>query len=172
MPSERRDSDKQVDGDPSGGANSEDPRDAVIAAMAKHGRELSTATVLFHTLLSSRVGLGPTDEKVLELVHRRGAATAGELAELAGMRKNSMTDVIDRLEAKGFVQRQPHASDGRKVGVIGTAEGTRRIGALLEPLMTQLTHLYDDYSTAELETIAGYLERAAQIQSAATNDLV
>jgi len=148
-------------------SNPEQPsRDEVLAALADSGRELSTAVILFHTNLARRVGLGPSEEKVLELVHRHRHATVSELAEHAGMRKNSLSDTLDRLEEKGFVERKPHPSDGRKVSVIGTASGTERIGALFGGLMSQLAELNAEYTTEELAVIADYQRRAAEIQAA------
>ncbi|MGC4152310.1 MAG: MarR family transcriptional regulator [Propionicimonas sp.] len=146
-------------------------RDEVLAALADSGRELSTAVILFHTNLSQRVGLGPSEEKVLELVHRHRHATVSELAEHAGMRKNSLSDTLDRLEEKGFIERQPHPSDGRKVSVIGTASGTERIGALFGGLMSQLSELNAEYTTDELAVVANYQRRAAEIQTAESQAL-
>ncbi len=153
-------------------SNPEQPsRDEVLAALADSGRELSTAVILFHTNLARRVGLGPSEEKVLELVHRHRHATVSELAEHAGMRKNSLSDTLDRLEEKGFVERQPHPSDGRKVSVIGTTSGTERIGALFGGLMSQLAELNAEYTTEELAVIADYQRRAAEIQTAESHTL-
>ncbi len=146
-------------------------REEVLAAMADSGRELSTAVILFHTNLSHRVGLGPSEEKVLELVHRHRHATVSELAEHAGMPKNSLSDTLDRLEEKGFIERQPHPSDGRKVSVIGTAAGTELIGALFDGLMSRLGELNADYTTEELAIIADYQRRAAEIQTAESRAL-
>lgn len=152
--------------------NPEQPtRDEVLAALADSGRELSTAVILFHTNLALRVGLGPSEEKVLELVHRHRHATVSELAEHAGMRKNSLSDTLDRLEAKGFVERQPHPRDGRKVSVTGTASGAERIGALFGGLMSRLGELNAEFSTEELAVIADYQRRAAEIQAAESQAL-
>lgn len=138
----------------------------MLAALTASGRELSTAVVLFHTNLSRRVGLGPTEEKVLELVHRHQHATVSELATHAAMPKNSLSDILDRLEEKAFVERRPHPSDGRKVSIIGTESGAGRIGALFDGLLAGLAELNAEYSTEELAVIADYQRRAAVIQAA------
>ena len=153
-------------------SNPEQPsRDVVLAALADSGRELSTAVILFHANLSRRVGLGSSEEKVPELVHRHRDATVSELAQHAGMRKNSLSDTLDRLEEKGFVERRPHPSDGRKVSVIGTASGRERIGALFGGLMSHLGELSSEYTTEELAVIADYQRRAAAIQAAESRAL-
>lgn len=121
--------------------------------------------ILFHTNLSRRVGLGVTEEKVLELVRRHGHPSVGELAQHTGMAKNSISDVLDRLEAKGFVTRKPHPSDGRKVAVVATEEGAARISQLFVGMLNRLDQLQAEYTTEDLALIADYQRRAAEIQS-------
>lgn len=121
--------------------------------------------ILFHTNLSRRVGLGTTEEKVLELVRRQDHPSVGDLAEHTGMAKNSISDVLDRLEAKGFITREPHPTDGRKVAIVATDEGAARIGQLFVGMMTRLGQLQAEYSSEDLALIAEYQRRAAEIQS-------
>lgn len=144
----------------------ETARAEALRALADSGRHLSTAMILFHTNLSMRVGLGTTEEKVLELVRRHDHPSVGDIAEQTGMAKNSISDVLDRLEAKGFITREPHPSDGRKVAIVATEEGAARIGALFGGMMTRLGALNAEYSTEDLALIADYQARAAQIQEA------
>lgn len=141
-------------------------RAEVLATLADSGREMSTAAILFHTNLSRRVGLGPTEEKVLELVQRHQHASVGELAKHAAMPKNSLSDILDRLEEKAFIERQPHPSDGRKVSVVATASGLARIAALFGGLMARLDELNAEYTTEELAVVADYQRRAAELQTA------
>ncbi|MBK1783957.1 MarR family winged helix-turn-helix transcriptional regulator [Prauserella cavernicola] len=149
-----------------GTATQDDPERAeALRAIADSGRMQSTAMVLFHTNLSKQVGLGPTEEKVLELVRRHGHPSAGELSEQAGMAKNSISDVLDRLESKGFVERQPHPTDGRKVAIVATGEGAARIGGLFTGMMRRLAKLQENYTTDELRLIADYQRQAAEIQA-------
>lgn len=141
-------------------------RAAAVAALVDSGRHLSTAMILFHANLSRRVGLGPTEEKLLELVRRLGHPSVGELAAETGMAKNSISDALDRLAAKGFITREPHPGDGRKVAIVATESGAARIGQMFKPMLNRLAELNAEYSTAELALIAGYQRRAADIQAA------
>ena len=140
-------------------------RAEALRALGDAGRHQSTAMILFHANLSRRVGLGTTEEKVLELVRRHGHPSVGELAEHTGMAKNSISDVLDRLEVKGFIAREPHPSDGRKVAIVATEEGAAKIGRLFVGMMTRLGELQAEYSTEDLALIAEYQRRAAEIQS-------
>jgi DNA-binding MarR family transcriptional regulator len=139
-------------------------RDRALAELADSGRLLSTAIVLFHTNLPKALGLGSTDVKVLELVRRLGNPSPSDLVTATGFAKNSITDVLDRLVSRGFVLRQPDPADGRKVRAVATEQGIARVGAQFVGLMARLSELNADYSVAELELIATYQRRAAEIQ--------
>lgn len=145
--------------------HAEPSRAEVLGALGDSGRMLSTAMVLFHTNLSRRVGLGPTEEKLLELIRRETSPTVSELAQHTGMAKNSISDALDRLETKGFIARERHPSDGRKVAIVATREGSARIGELFVGMMSRLGELNAEYSTEDLALIAEYQRRAAEIQT-------
>lgn len=127
--------------------------------------------ILFHSNLSRQVGLGTTEEKVLELVLRHQPVLVGELAAHAGMVKNSLSDTLDRLEQKSFIERQPHPSDRRKVFIVSTTSGVARIGALFAGLVAGLNELSADFTTEHLAVIAEYQHRAAELQLAEAQSL-
>jgi DNA-binding MarR family transcriptional regulator len=47
-----------------------------------------------------------------------GPATAGQLATWTGLTTGAITAMLDRLEKAGFVRREPHPDDRRKVVVV------------------------------------------------------
>jgi DNA-binding MarR family transcriptional regulator len=55
-----------------------------------------------------------------------GPSTLGELAEAAGAKKSTTTELVDRLEGKGYVGRMRDERDARRVFVGLTAAGERR----------------------------------------------
>jgi MarR family transcriptional regulator, temperature-dependent positive regulator of motility len=55
-----------------------------------------------------------------------------ELAEAAGMTKQSMGELVDHLERRGYVERRPDPSDGRAKIVVFTEKGRRGIEAAAE----------------------------------------
>jgi predicted transcriptional regulator len=63
------------------------------------------ATVLLHSVVAAMLGLHPTDYKVLGLLERAGAMSAGDIARHSGLATASVTNLIDRLEQKGDVPR-------------------------------------------------------------------
>ncbi len=50
---------------------------------------------------------------MLLVFSRRGELPLGKIGERLQVHPASVTNAIDRLEAQGFVQRRPHATDGR-----------------------------------------------------------
>lgn len=151
--------------------DSEPSRADVLERLRAAGRRQSTAMVLFHTNLAARLGLGPTEEKVLEIVARLGSTTPKQLGEMTGLAPASVTGVLDRLEAKRFVRREPSATDRRRVDVVHAPEHTQAIGALFTGLLGALAEVHQRYDTAELELILGFVEATTEVQERAALQL-
>src|SRR5262245_11430853 len=90
-------------------------RAELIARLLDAGRAQSTAAVMFHAAVAAQLGLSVTEEKALDLLHRHGALTAGELAERSGLAPASVTGLMDRLASKGFARRIADPDDRRRV---------------------------------------------------------
>src|SRR5687767_13752894 len=90
-------------------------RKHILEELALVGREHSDATVLFHSIIASQLDLHPTDYKALGMLERLGALSAGDIAKHTGLATASVTNLIDRLENKGFVRRVRDADDRRRV---------------------------------------------------------
>lgn len=58
-------------------------------------------------------GLTPTQLATLGSVDRRGVVTPGELAEIEGVKRPSVTRVVGNLIEAGMVERRPDPTDGR-----------------------------------------------------------
>src|ERR671936_2889891 len=86
-------------------------RAEILEEFARVGREHSDATVLFHSTMASRLDLHPTDYKTLGILERLGPMSAGEIASHSGLATASVTNLIDRLERKGFVRRVRDVED-------------------------------------------------------------
>ena len=82
------------------------------------------------------LSLGPADLRCLDWL-ADGPKTAGMLATATGLRPAATTALVDRLEAKGLVERLPDPNDRRGVHVRLTAEGRLRVDAALADLLEQ-----------------------------------
>ncbi|KQW61214.1 MarR family winged helix-turn-helix transcriptional regulator [Variovorax sp. Root411] len=76
---------------------------------------------------------GPSVAKlsVLGQLHRHGPCTPTALAGLERVKLQSLTRLLAELEAEGWIGRTPHPSDGRQWLLSLTAEGVRRLKALM-----------------------------------------
>lgn len=98
-------------------------------------------------------GYSMTELHTLLYLSQRPSCTPSELAELAKVKAQSMTKVLQKLEAAQFVQRTPQAGDKRKVAVALTEAG-RRFGA-------QIRYERDEWLAGVLESELTAAQRAA-----------
>ena len=133
-------------------------RKDILAEVARVGRNHSDATVLFHSTVASLLDLHPTDYKALGILDRFGPMSAGELARHSGLATASVTNLIDRLERKGFVSRTHDTSDRRRV-VVQASVDRSAADRIFASTVRSLARLLDRYSSDELAVIADFLER-------------
>jgi DNA-binding MarR family transcriptional regulator len=139
-------------------------RDVVIERFATLGRELSQATVLFHTQIAEHVGLSATDHKCLDLaVQAEHPLTAGQIAELSGLSTGAVTGVIDRLERAGFVRRVRDPHDRRKVLVEVSRGSLSRYGNAYTGLQSALDSALKGYTEDELKAVERFVVTMVQV---------
>ncbi len=63
---------------------------------------------------------------ILQHLASVGPSTLGELAHASGAKKSTATELVDRLESKGYVERMRDERDARRVFVGLTPQGQRR----------------------------------------------
>jgi DNA-binding MarR family transcriptional regulator len=152
--------------------NASAKRGELIERMNVAGREISSAAVMFHTAVAARQGLSATEEKALDVLMREGPMTHADLRAHTGLAPASVTDLIDRLERKGYAERAPHPKDRRRVLVSAIAD---RVYADMAPLFADwvrsLEELYATYSDAQLRVISDFMSKAAERQRVATERL-
>lgn len=68
-------------------------------------------------------GLAPSHGAILARLYEQGPLPMGVLAQGVGRRKNTLTTLVRKLEAAGYVQRQPDPRDSRITRVALTAKG-------------------------------------------------
>jgi DNA-binding MarR family transcriptional regulator len=137
-------------------------RHALLQELSLVGREHSDAIVLFHATMANLLDLHPTDYKALSLIERLGAMSAGELAQHSGLAAASVTNLIDRLERRGFVRRVADARDRRRVLVEPVMDRVMAARSLFASSQRSLTQLYIRYSDQDLMVIADFLKHNAE----------
>jgi DNA-binding MarR family transcriptional regulator len=145
-------------------------RDDLLAEMMRVGRENSDATVIYHSAVATKLGVHPTDYKVLSILDRMGPLSAGEVARHSGLATASVTNLIDRLENKGFVQRIADPADRRRV-LVRVIVDREDVAAGRASMQAALDRLLKRYSNAELAVIVDFLGRNAERLRTATEQL-
>ncbi|MFL1430100.1 MULTISPECIES: MarR family transcriptional regulator [unclassified Nocardiopsis] len=146
-------------------------RDRALREVEQAGRELSAAAVMFHTAVGERLGIGPSDWKMMDLLERHGPCTAGELVRHSGLAPASVTGVLDRLQRRGLITRGRDDEDRRRVVVTLTGVPADRAAEVFGPLLRELGEVHAGYDADQLALITGYLRRAAAAQTRATAEI-
>lgn len=71
----------------------------------------------------SKLGLHPGQETVLKALNKEDGQTMGDLATELGVRPPTVTKMINRLTAQGYVERRSSKTDGRQSHVYLSASG-------------------------------------------------
>lgn len=115
--------------------------------------------MFFHGALARLLGLHPTDYKAMSMLERLGPMSAGQMAAGTGLAAASVTNLVDRLEEKGFVRRVEDPADRRRVLVAPVEAKVAQARGFFRSTRRSLARLYERYSERELEAIADFLER-------------
>ncbi len=132
-------------------------RAALVEALLQGMRALSAQVVMFHQATAERLGLNATDIKCLDLLARYGSMAPGRLAELTGLTTGAITGVLDRLERAGYVRREAHAHDRRRVIVRLLGGNEQRVNPLYAPLEEASRALAERYTDEELALLLDFI---------------
>jgi DNA-binding MarR family transcriptional regulator len=146
-------------------------RGRLLEKLAQLGREHSDATVLFHATMARLLDLNVTDYKTMSVLQRLGPMSAGEIAQHTGLATASVTNLVDRLERKGFVRRVHDSADRRRVMVEPIAEHLDEAHRRFASARQSLARFYDTYTDEELAVIADFLSRNAERLRAETKKI-
>src|SRR3954452_22635612 len=109
-------------------------------------REVVAAAGMVRRAAARRDGLGETEMLAMEHL-MPGPLGPAEVARRLEVSTAASTGIVDRLVARGHVERQPHPADRRRVGVHVTESGREEVHSLLRPMFGALARLdaqFDD----------------------------
>jgi DNA-binding MarR family transcriptional regulator len=109
-------------------------------------------------------GVEPWEFDVLAALRRAGAPyelSPGRLLRETLVTSGTMTNRVDRLVARSFVERLPDPRDRRGVLVRLTDRGRETVDGALAGLLDQESRLLSALTPAELRQLAGLLRRLA-----------
>jgi len=98
--------------------------------------------------------LSPSEAAVMGRVGRSGPMTPGQLAKSEHVQPPSMTRIIERLEARGFLRRDPDPTDRRQVFVSRTPAGDDFVERSRAVRTAWLARQLEQLSEADQQAIA------------------
>jgi MarR family transcriptional regulator, 2-MHQ and catechol-resistance regulon repressor len=111
-------------------------------------------------------GLTPTQLGVLEGILHKGPMTQRELGRKVLTSAGNMTDVIDKLQARGLVRRIRGCGDRRSVRVELTEDGQALIGGLFPRHAADIAGAMSGLDAAELAELGRLLRKLGRAAEA------
>mgnify|MGYP003418387151 CR=1 FL=1 len=111
--------------------------------------------------VAEATGLSDTEVHALEHLARQPIGPA-EIARLLDVSTAASTGIVDRLEAKGHVERRPHTSDRRRTEVVITDSARREVVTHMGAMFRALAALDASLSEDEREVVVRYLRGAVE----------
>ena len=132
------------------------------------GHELSLWVVLFHDALARRLGLNPTEHKILDAITHHPGITPSELSDSTELSQPAITKVVHRLVALDYVRRDTDAADGRRLRLSVTPAYAATTAALYQPLVAPMLRLAEQFDDKERAAIQRWLTATIGILRDAT----
>ena len=104
--------------------------------------------------------------RVIAILGEGTPMTAQAISDSAAMDKVSVSRAVRSLEERGLVERENHAADRRSRMLHLTADGRRVYDEIAPVALAQEAALLAEFSDAEIEILAGLLDRLRQRSSA------
>lgn len=149
-----------------------DEIEAARFAVLFAARDSGIASILFRNALAQCQDLNLTESLCLTMLGIRGSSSPGELARYSGLTSGATTTLLDRLEKRGIIRREPNPRDRRALRIViedSYAEQSKKLVAAV-----QLAHreLISSYGMEELRLIKGFLEGFTENLRVHTKELV
>lgn len=101
-----------------------------------------------------------------------GPKAPSDLAKALGLTRGSVTTLLDRLEARGFVERLAHPTDRRALLVTLRPKVFKDMAGIYRPFGVSLVDLADDYGEDVATVLAQQLaDIAERCEQASTNTI-
>ncbi len=140
--------------------------DANVAAIVQGLRRITKALEEYSHEVHRAYGLTGPQLWALKTLHRRGALTAGDLAEALVVHQSSVSVLIARLERRRLVRRVRRRSDRRFVEITLTEAGRALAEHSPEPAQGRLLHQLRRMPATEVARIRASVDALAAAMAA------
>lgn len=143
---------------------------AEIERVLKSIRQVIRATDLHSRYVTRLSGLTSSQLILLKVVRDQKLATISELADTISLSQATLTSILDRLEATGYVLRERSTQDKRKIQVCITQAGREVLKMAPEPLQDTFIRQFSALKDWERSMIQASLQRVAEMMNAGSID--
>lgn len=143
-------------------------RDTLIDAISSTVMRWQDATQAFDETVGQKLELGTAERHCLGFLHE-GPKTAGAIAQAVALTPAAVTAMIDRLEMRGFVARRRSVEDRRQVRVALTDMAMTTAMKFYGPIAKEGAALLESMTTAELDVIKTFFDKALALQQRQTD---
>jgi DNA-binding MarR family transcriptional regulator len=119
-------------------------------------RKFTRSSLLLQQVIAEEIGLYATDAECMDFLMEMGPSPAGDLARAMRLTTGAVTNVIDRLEKKGFVERRKHPTDRRKVIVHFLPKNNAKAKLRYDALVKDISELFTRYNPTQLQFLAEF----------------
>lgn len=122
----------------------------------------------------ARIGLHPGQEGVLKALAEEDGRTMSHLAQVLGVQPPTVTKMISRLSAQGYLKRVASQTDGRLARVHLTDEGRAKIDEIdriWKRMEREALAGFDDKDRKKLRKLLRAVERNLTLQLDALDDV-
>jgi DNA-binding MarR family transcriptional regulator len=130
--------------------------------LADLAREHSSAVMRYAAAIAKRMGIEASELATLSHLQEAGPMTLGRLGERLYMSPGAVTALVDRLEARGHVERVPNPKDRRSALVRPTEAGLTDPLEHLWPYIMEMKGIEEGFSEKERTVIARFLIAATE----------
>ncbi len=133
-------------------------------------RKIIRAIDMHSRKLNKEVGLTGPQLMVLQNVGKHSGVMVREIAETINLSSATVTSVLDRMEARGLINRVRSTVDKRKVGVYLTEVGEQALSTAPLPLQENFTNKFNALQEWEKSQMVATLQRLASMMDAQNVD--
>ncbi|RKQ28798.1 MarR family winged helix-turn-helix transcriptional regulator [Oceanobacillus halophilus] len=104
-------------------------------------------------------GMRTSDFAILEALYHKGKQTIKQISEAVLINTGSITYVIDKLEKKGLLEREPCKDDRRVVYIQLTDKGKKLMAEIFPLHQKVIEEVFEDVNEEEKEIVIDVLKR-------------
>lgn len=139
--------------------------DGYLAALLAQASQLISAE--FHAVVRAH-GLSVSEWRVLASLAGGEAISTGRLAEVAVLKQPTVTRMLDRMEARGRVERLGHACDRRVTLVRITPAGANTVAQLIALAREHEARVLEPFGLQRAEELKGTLRGIIELHRGAS----